>query len=155
MFKLNFDFKRGEEDSVACINHALSGLMLSELHVADNNGYFRTTIEKAPAGKVKAMTYDYGFDSISLVCEQNENEEQRIYQMDVYVLGKNDEACSNYDQVWRNSHPDRVLRIMIQVDGSDMNSFIIFHHERVEHKRNDKSVKGSMLGKLFTSLLHR
>ena len=78
------------------------------------------------------IEYGYGFDSITLLCEQN-GEDAFVWQIDAGVfpegLYQNNEA---FKKAWENANPDFVIRKMDMYRYDDgICAFLFLYHNRL------------------------
>ena len=131
MFTMNFSFERSEENSIAQLNAALASMQLSGVDIESCNGYMFTKKTYDENERVTSVELGYGFDSISLTCGQEEDEELHRWQLEADVLPKgeirNPEA---YHDRWCKEHPDRVMRILQHTGYDTADAFIVLYHEK-------------------------
>lgn len=130
MFTMSFEFERGEEDSVALLNAALASMRLSKVEINDEDGYMFTREFYGKDGQVTAVERGYGFDSITLACEQEEGEDLHRWQFEVEILPEDETIDGSvYCDRWDAAHPDSILRVMRKIGYDTADAFIVLYHE--------------------------
>lgn len=136
-FRLMFRFPERDETDIARINEVLSRLPLSGIDVDTSagglDGYLHTTKHYDKDGELTGVTYRYGFDSLILECEMNNDEDMNIYQIDAKAYPRSEMKDSDmFRELWLKEHPGRVIRIMMEIDFADSNAagFIVLHHAK-------------------------
>ena len=132
MFTMNFSFERGEENSIAQLNAALASMRLSSVEIESCDGYMFTKKTYDKNERVTSVEIGYGFDSISLTCSQEEDEELHRWRLEAEVLPKGEISNSKaYHDRWCMMHPDRVMRIQ-QCNGfNTADAFVVLYHEKM------------------------
>ena|GEM_PF-6478446 len=125
-FTLTLNFSEDEEESVKYINQALSGMMLSDVNISDSNGHLTKTF--SPDGNMTSCGYH--FENISLSCVVNDEEEQRIHQLDVFV-SENDDAQEVFAD-WKTEHPELQFNgaSRISFNGDRYHAYIIKNYKK-------------------------
>ena len=129
MFKMKFEFKRGEEDCMALLNGALGAMRLSTVKIENSDGYLMTRTEYENDQQV-SKSWNYGFDSIELSCEQDENEELCCWQLETEAFPKGQSPSSNvYHTRWCDAHPGRFMSVLQQISFDNAEAFVVLYHD--------------------------
>ncbi len=129
--KITFEFSdERNPDDLHLVNEALSGMGLSELKIADSDGYLQTQIkykDEVPQETIRR----YGFDKLVLECKCNEEEGLCHYQIDTEAIEKGQiNSSSVYHDLWCAQHPERIMRVLTQISFDKADVFIVLHHEK-------------------------
>lgn len=125
MITINVDFRNRRAEELAQLNALLATMKLKNLLLQDTEGYMETTTD----GDGNLLGYRYGLDCGKLVCELSEGEGGYCYQIDSVVVDINVDHRVFLD-LWRENHPDRILRIVISSEFDDVVGYLIVHHQR-------------------------
>lgn len=126
MITINFDFKNRKPEDLAQLNALLATMKLQDLRLEDTEGYLATTTD----GDGNLLGHRYGLDSGQLVCKLSKGKTGYCYQIDSVVV---DDSIDHEEflDIWRESHPDRVVRIVIRSGYDEVAGYLIVHHQRV------------------------
>ena len=123
--ELRFPERRAED--LAAVNRMRAAMPLSELEIADFDGYLCTNRRFAPEGREIGVEYRYGFDKLVLRGEADGDE--NIYQIDTQVV-VNSIDSDRFHDLWCEEHPDRVMRALHLIRFKDKLAYVVLHHER-------------------------
>lgn len=125
MITINFDFKNRKPEDLAQLNAILATMKLQDLRLEDTEGYLATTTD----GEGNLLGYRYGLDSGQLVSKLSKGKSGYCYQIDSVVV---DESIDHEEflDIWRESHPDRAVRIVIRSAYDEVAGYLIVHHQR-------------------------
>ena len=130
MFTITFEIKRGDP-SVDLINSALSGMKLTGLSIKDSEGYLATTQQFNNEHELLSTVYRYGFDRMQLECAQDEGQKAHTWQIDTEAMPKDEiHDADMYHDLWCATHPDRLMRVLQMISFTDVNAFVVLHHEK-------------------------
>ena len=101
-------------------------MKLQDLRLEESSGYLATTTD----GDGNLISYRYGLDSGTLVCKLALGKTGYEYQIESVVVDQRI-AHEEFLQIWRDSHPDRAVRIVIRSDYDEVFCYLIVHHQRV------------------------
>lgn len=125
MITITYDFHNRQQEDLDQINALLAVMQLEDLQLEDAEGYLATTSDAQGV----LLGRRYGLDSGRLICRIAENGGGNRYRIDTCV----EDSCLDPDeclQHWRDSHPDRAMRIAIVVNFDAVNGYLIVHHEK-------------------------
>ncbi|MGN1021326.1 MAG: hypothetical protein ACI4O7_13265 [Aristaeellaceae bacterium] len=126
MMTLTIQFTERKATDLEQLNAMLAGLKLESLELENTSNYLSTTRNRE--GVVIAQRF--GLDNCTLKCEPAEDEEGLQYQLDTFVAPV-DPHHQRMVQRWRDSHPDREVRIVQVTEYDDAQGFLIVHHQKV------------------------
>ena len=136
-FSLMFKFPERDETDIARINEVLSRLPLSSINIdtssGEIDGYICTTKHYDKDENLTGTTYRYGFDSLILECEMNNDGDADFYQIDTKAYSRSEMKDSKmFRELWLKEHPGRVMRVMMEIEFNSSNAagFIVLHHEK-------------------------
>ena len=106
---------REYKKNLELVNAALDTMKLSEIEIKKIEDYI-VTKQTFNKGELAHTYYDLGFDSIEILCTQNENENDlHIFQISIVAFPKEeDKTTQEFHALWSKEHPDRVIRQMIK-----------------------------------------
>lgn len=123
MITIAFDFPGRNASDLEQLNQLLAAMELQELRAEDLEGYLATTT--GPDGKL--LDRRYGLDSGVLYCERVAGGYH--YRIDTCVADRNMDH-NTFLKSWRQSHPDRTMRISMVVGFEDVYAYTIIHHQK-------------------------
>ncbi|MBQ9167359.1 MAG: hypothetical protein IJX67_02985 [Oscillospiraceae bacterium] len=125
MIKINFDFNYRRPEDLEQLNAMLATMKLQDLRLENIRDYLATTTD----GDGNLIGYRFGVDSGELICKLAKGKSGYYYQIDSVVV---DESVDHdeYLEIWRESHPDRVVRIVIRSGYDEVAGYLIVHHQR-------------------------
>lgn len=126
MITITYDFHNRRQEDLDQINALLAVMQLEDLQLEDAKCYLATTRDAQGV----LLGRRYGLNSGRLICRIAENGGGNRYRIDTFV---EDSGLAGDDclQHWRDSHPDRVMRISIVADFFDtVKGCLIVHHEK-------------------------
>ncbi len=128
MITIRYDFREREAEDLEKINAILRTMKLWNLEIEDFQGYLATTRD----GDGNLLGKRYGLDSGQLICEEASGKQAgHIYQIDTVVV---DDIAGvegeEYLDIWRQTHPQRIIRIVFTIGFSDCKAYTIVHHEK-------------------------
>ena len=126
MITIHFDFKNRSPEELEQLNRILDTMKLQELRLEGTSGYLATTTD----GEDNLIGYRYGLDSGTLVCRLAQGNHGYQYRIDSVVVDNSVEN-DEYLQIWREQHPDRVIRLVIRAEHGCVSGYLIAHHQRV------------------------
>jgi len=122
-----FTFKDREASDLEKLNKILSSMKLEHLELKDSKGYLAVTED----GDGNLLEKRYGLDSGTLICTPSKT--GYCYQIDTAVADRSVDHDEFLD-IWRASHPDRVMRTVITLEFDGDFACVILHHQRVRSK---------------------
>ena len=126
MYKLEFNFKDREETDLEELNAILSAMTLISLKLEDKDSY-RAIMQD---GNGKLLRRRLGFDSGVLIGTRPRHGERGYrYQIDTAVVDASVDS-DEYTQIWRDLHPDRVIRAIYEGGNDEHRTFVILHHRK-------------------------
>ena len=128
MIRIHFEFKTRSAEDLEQLNAILAAMPLQELELENTEGYLATTTD----GEGNLVGRRYGLDSGTLVCTRAEEEPGLFYQIDSLVA---DKSVGHKDvmDIWRGSHPERIVRMAVRVGFEEVVGYLILHHQRLDH----------------------
>ena len=125
MIKINFDFNHRRPEDLEQLNAMLATMELQELRLQDTSHYLSTTTD----GEGNLIGHRFGMDRGELICKLSKGMSGYYYQIDSVVV---DESVVDEEflDVWRESHPERVVRIVIRSEYDEVVGCLIVHHQR-------------------------
>lgn len=125
MITINFDFKDRRDEDLIQLNNILATMKLDELSLENEKDCLATTTDRDG----NLICNRYGLSSGTLVCELSKSESGYEYRIDSEVMDKSvDEDV--FLQNWRDTHPDRIVRIFMRDHFDDLVGCLIVHHQR-------------------------
>lgn len=125
MITIKYDFKNRNAKDVEQLNAILSTMVLEDLRLEDSTGYLATTTDE----KDNLLHQRYGVDRGTLICTLAKDDTGYHYQIDTAAVDQS-VTHETFLEIWRNSHPDRVHRIVYRVKFDDMAGYLIIHHQK-------------------------
>lgn len=125
-FTLEYHFKNRLETDLDQINKALDAYELSGLEFVEDCGYLVTEITLDVATNEQAVGYWYGLDDCVLRCTPAKPGEGFHYQISTMTVEKPAADCA---ACWREAHPGRIMRTMVQLEFEAVYAVIVLHHE--------------------------
>ena len=125
MFKINFDFNHRRPEDLEQLNAMLATMKLQDLRLQDTCHYLSTTTD----GEGNLIGHRFGMDSGELICKLSKSKSGYYYQIDSVVVDES-VAHEEFLDVWRESHPDRIVRIVIRSEYDEVVGYLIVHHQR-------------------------
>lgn len=125
MITIGFDFKDRKAEDLDQLNALLATMKLQNLRLEDTEGYLATTTD----GDGNLLGHRYGLDSGQLVCKLSKGKTGYCYQIDSVVVDESIDR-EEYLDIWREIHPDRVVRIVIRSAYDEVAGYLIVHHQR-------------------------
>ena len=127
VFRLTFHFDEPSEKDLTRINEALSGLALSNLSLENKDDYIMKLTHYYDDNHTQTETGFYGFDSVTLVCEQREGAKMYRYQIETIL---DEDRVLDSDMIfaqWKKDYPDRCIRsIDFHLEG-ESNTFVVMY----------------------------
>lgn len=125
MIKINFDFNHRRPEDLGQLNAMLATMKLQDLRLQDTSHYLSTTTD----GEGNLIGHQFGMDSGELICKLSKGRSGYYYQIDSVVV---DESFVHEEflDAWRESHPERVVRIVIRSEYDEVVGYLIVHHQR-------------------------
>lgn len=125
MIKINFDFNHRRPEDLEQLNAMLATMELQDLRLQDTSHYLSTTTD----GEGNLIGHRFGMDSGELICKLSKGRFGYYYQIDPVVV---DESVVHEEflDAWRESHPERVVRIVIRSEYDEVVGYLIVHHQR-------------------------
>lgn len=126
---LQFTFNNRAAEDLKQINRILAVMDLTGEQVEDFEGYMATRrkIEKNVAVEI---TYRYGFDSCTLVCEKAEFGKTHRFQLMTEVFeGANAMENGQYEAYWHATYPERGLTTLMELVSDEHTVYIIVYFE--------------------------
>ena len=105
MITITYHFHNRRQEDLDQINSLLSVMKLEDLQLEDATGYLATSTNAQGV----LLNQRYGLDT----CVEKDN--------------LNPDDCLQH---WRDSHPDRAMRIALVIGFDDVNGYLIVHHEK-------------------------
>lgn len=125
MFKLFFDFKDREISDLEELNAILSAMKLTSLELEDDESYRAITRDR----NGRLLRRWLGFDNGTLIgTRPRYGEKGYQYQIDTAVISSAVDP-EEFTQIWRDLHPDRVIRTICEGGNDELRTFIILHHQ--------------------------
>lgn len=126
MVKINFDFSYRRPEDLEQLNAMLATMKLQDLRLENIRDYLATTTD----GDDNLIGYRFGVDSGEMTCKLSKGKSGYYYQIDSVVV---DESIGHDEflDVWRASHPDRAVRIVIRSQYDQVAGYLIVHHQKV------------------------
>lgn len=126
MVKINFDFSYRRPEDLEQLNAMLATMKLQDLRLENICDYLATTTD----GDDNLIGYRFGVDSGEMTCKLSKGKSGYYYQIDSVVV---DESIGHDEflDVWRASHPDRAVRIVIRSQYDQVAGYLIVHHQKV------------------------
>lgn len=125
MITINFDFKDRKAEDLKQLNALLATMKLKELHLEHTSHYLATTTD----GEGNLIGYRFGMDSGELICKLAKGKSGYYYQIDSVVVDESIDHDEFLD-IWRENHPDRIVRIVIRSGYDEVAGYLIVHHQR-------------------------
>lgn len=126
MIKINFDFNYRRPEDLEQLNAMLATMKLQDLRLENIRDYLATTTD----GDGNLIGYRFGVDSGEMTCKLSKGKSGYYYQIDSVVVDASVEHDEFLD-VWRASHPDRAVRIVIRSQYDQVAGYLIVHHQKV------------------------
>lgn len=126
MIKINFDFNYRRPEDLEQLNAMLATMKLQDLRLENIRDYLATTTD----GDDNLIGYRFGVDSGEMTCKLSKGKSGYYYQIDSVVVDVSVEHDEFLD-VWRASHPDRAVRIVIRSQYDQVAGYLIVHHQKV------------------------
>lgn len=126
MIKINFDFNYRRPEDLEQLNAMLATMKLQDLRLENIRDYLATTTD----GDDNLIGYRFGVDSGEMTCKLSKGKSGYYYQIDSVVVDESVEHDEFLD-VWRASHPDRAVRIVIRSQYDEVAGYLIVHHQKV------------------------
>lgn len=126
MIKINFDFNYRRPEDLEQLNAMLATMKLQDLRLENIRDYLATTTD----GDGNLLGYRFGVDSGEMTCKLSKGKSGYYYQIDSVVVDESVEHDEFLD-VWRASHPDRAVRIVIRSQYDQVAGYLIVHHQKV------------------------
>lgn len=127
-FTMEFHFEDRLESNIDTINTALSQLALSNLTLEDHNGFLATvTTTNAKTGE-KTIRFWHGLDNCTFRCTPATSDECFHYQFSAMIM---DEGTPDCGEIWKQYHPDRIMRTLIEMRYGKTPVALVLHHERI------------------------
>lgn len=126
MIKINFDFNYRRPEDLEQLNAMLATMKLQDLRLENIRDYLATTTD----GDDNLIGYRFGVDSGEMTCKLSKGKSGYYYQIDSVVVDASVEHDEFLD-VWRASHPDRAVRIVIRSQYDQVAGYLIVHHQKV------------------------
>ena len=126
MIKINFDFNYRRPEDLEQLNAMLATMKLQDLRLENIRDYLATTTD----GDDNLIGYRFGVDSGEMTCKLSKGKSGYYYQIDSVVVDEGVEHDEFLD-VWRASHPDRAVRIVIRSQYDQVAGYLIVHHQKV------------------------
>lgn len=104
----------------------LATMKLQDLRLENIRDYLATTTD----GDDNLIGYRFGVDSGEMTCKLSKGKSGYYYQIDSVVVDESVEHDEFLD-VWRASHPDRAVRIVIRSQYDEVAGYLIVHHQKV------------------------
>lgn len=123
MHHIEFDFEDRKETDLEELNKILSSLKLENLELENSRGYLAVTRD----GEGNLLHKRYGLDSGTLICTPSKV--GHCYRIDTAVTDRSIDP-DEFPEIWRYSHPDRVMRTVITLEYDTNYAYIILHHQR-------------------------
>ena len=125
MIKINFDFNYRRPEDLEQLNAMLATMELQDLRLQDTSHYLSTTTD----GEGNLIGHRFGMDRGELICKLSKGMSGYYYQIDSVVV---DESVVHEEflDAWRESHPERVVRIVIRSEYDEVVGYLIVHHQR-------------------------
>lgn len=125
MIKINFDFNHRRPEDLEQLNAMLATMKLQDLRLQDTSHYLSTITD----GEGNLIGHRFGMDSGELICKLSKGRAGYYYQIDSVVV---DESVVHEEflDVWRESHPDRIVRIVIRSEYDEVVGYLIVYHQR-------------------------
>lgn len=125
MIKINFDFNHRRPEDLEQLNAMLATMELQDLRLQNTSHYLSTTTD----GEGNLIGHRFGMDRGELICKLSKGMSGYYYQIDSVVV---DESVVHEEflDVWRESHPERVVRIVIRSEYDEVVGYLIIHHQR-------------------------
>lgn len=126
MVKINFDFSYRRPEDLEQLNAMLAIMKLQDLRLENIRDYLAKTTD----GDDNLIGYRLGVDSGEMTCKLSKGKSGYYYQIDSVVV---DESIGHDEflDVWRASHPDRAVRIVIRSQYDQVAGYLIVHHQKV------------------------
>lgn len=126
MIKISFDFNYRRPEDLEQLNAMLATMKLQDLRLENIRDYLATTTD----GDDNLIGYRFGVDSGEMTCKLSKGKSGYYYQIDSVVVDASVEHDEFLD-VWRASHPDRAVRIVIRSQYDQVAGYLIVHHQKV------------------------
>ena len=126
MIEINFDFNYRRPEDLEQLNAMLATMKLQDLRLENIRDYLATTTD----GDDNLIGYRFGVDSGEMTCKLSKGKSGYYYQIDSVVVDESVEHDEFLD-VWRASHPDRAVRIVIRSQYDEVAGYLIVHHQKV------------------------
>ena len=125
MITITYHFHNRRQEDLDQINSLLSVMKLEDLQLEDATGYLATSTNAQGV----LLNQRYGLDSGKLICHIAKDGGGNCYRIDTCVEkdNLNPDDCLQH---WRDSHPDRAMRIALVIGFDDVNGYLIVHHEK-------------------------
>ena len=129
-FTKEFHFPRDKDISLKRLNIELAKMKLSNVDIRECKGFmFREETRNDHA--VTSVRYGFGFDSITLDCEQKGD--LYTWQIEAEVIPKTGDQEIDLiarNNAWRAKHADRVLRSSVLYTFDKADAIIMLYHNR-------------------------
>lgn len=126
---MEFSFHDRDERDLEQINRMLAVMDLTDVDIDAFDGYVAVT-RRTQDDVVVEVTYRYGFDSCTLVCEKAELGETHRYQIATEVFeNANAVESEKYAEHWRETYPERKLRKVMALGFDEHTVFIVVYFE--------------------------
>lgn len=126
MYKLEFEFKEREASDLEELNTILAAMKLTSLELEDEDSY-RAIMRD---GNGNLLRRRLGFDSGVLIGTRPRHGEKGYrYQIDTAVVAASVDP-DEFTQIWRDLHPDRVIRTICEGGNDELHTFVILHHQK-------------------------
>lgn len=126
MIKINFDFNYRRPEDLEQLNAMLATMKLQDPRLENIRDYLATTTD----GDDNLIGYRFGVDSGEMTCKLSKGKSGYYYQIDSVVVDESVEHDEFLD-VWRASHPDCAVRIVIRSQYDQVAGYLIVHHQKV------------------------
>ena len=126
MIKINFDFNYRRPEDLEQLNAMLATMKLQDLRLENIRDYLATTTD----GDDNLIGNRFVVDSGEMTCKLSKGKSGYYYQIDSVVVDESVEHDEFLD-VWRASHPDRAVRIVIRSQYDQVAGYLIVHHQKV------------------------
>lgn len=127
---IDFDFKDRDAADLQKLNKVLHLMKLRDLELRNSAGYLAVTQD----GEDNLLEKRYGLDSGTLICTPSKNGCE--YQIDTAVTDLSVDPKEFLD-IWRSTHPDRVMHCAMRLEFEDDFAYIILHHRRTDAESQD------------------
>lgn len=126
MYKLEFIFKDREASDLEELNAILSAMTLTSLELEDEDSY-RATMRDSTGNLLRRRL---GLDSGILIgIRPRCGEKGYRYQIDTVVVDASVDS-EEFTQIWRDLHPNQVIRTVYEGGNDELRTFVILHHQK-------------------------